>query len=85
MAAGNVAMSNPPDVAGNVQRVEAGSLLPHGMSIADTVKVRTVAEADGWVDRSQAQATSYVAEAKSTGAEACRRAVSALSSICDVW
>lgn len=39
-------MGNPLDVAGNLQRVEAGSLLPHGVPVADAVEVRTGAKAD---------------------------------------
>lgn len=73
MAAGEVAVSNAVDVTSNVQRIEAGSLLPHGTAIASAVEAQAIAEAKEWSNGRQAQAASRIAEAESTGAGAYRR------------
>ena len=86
MAAGNVAVSQGADVAGNVQQVEASSLLPHDTALADAAEVRTIAEAEERGNGRQAQAASRVTEPKSTrGRELVAGAVRTLSSICGMW
>ena len=82
MAAGHVAMDDAAYPAGNVQRVETGCLLLHGMAITGVAEVRTVAEAEACSGRRKLPSTPQKPRARERGLVA--GAVRTLSDVSDI-